>query len=257
MLKNIKRQVRTWEAQGRYTRVTRLLTITWVALHNASDYFRMGRLKTGLPSDDPTAAVYHVVRGPFGQPIRPMQVEQELADLIMFVSKKQPKRLVEIGTARGGTLMLLCRFAAPDATIISVDLPYGRNGGGYPRWKEPIYKTFAGVEQTLHLLRADSHSEQTVEEVRSLLPGGKADFILIDADHSYAGVKTDYLNFSTMIAAGGTIALHDIVENGEDPSIDVARFWGELVMQYPERTETMVHNPDQEGYGLGLLHFSE
>lgn len=68
--------------------------------------------------------------------------------------------------------------------MVSVDLPCGRNGDGYPRWRERPYRSFTRRHPTLHLIRANSLAVETVETVRSLTDGNTLDFILIDAYHS-------------------------------------------------------------------------
>ncbi|MEM2849487.1 MAG: CmcI family methyltransferase, partial [Candidatus Bathyarchaeia archaeon] len=75
--------------------------------------------------------------------IKPNQIEYEIAKLLELVRNIKPNFILEIGTADGGSLFLFTRVAQPDATIISIDLPGGKFGGGYPKWKIPIYKAFA------------------------------------------------------------------------------------------------------------------
>jgi len=54
--------------------------------------------------------------------------------------------------------------------LISIDLPGGPFGGGYPAWKIPLYKSFARYPtQRIHLLRCDSHDQKTLEMVRGFL----------------------------------------------------------------------------------------
>jgi len=102
-------------------------------------------------------------------PILMSQVRSEVAELGRLLQTAAPKRSLEIGTNYGGTLLMLCRLSLPDATIISVDLPLGRFGGGYPRRKVPLFRKFPKFAQQLHLLRADSHSPQTKERILSIL----------------------------------------------------------------------------------------
>ncbi|MEM4004410.1 MAG: class I SAM-dependent methyltransferase, partial [Desulfurococcaceae archaeon] len=80
-------------------------------------------------------------------------------------------------TASGGTLFLFCQVAEPDATVISVDLPGGLFGGGYPEWRIPLYKSFAKEGQRIHLIRVDSHDPKTLEIVKRILGDIKLDLI--------------------------------------------------------------------------------
>ncbi|MEM1990703.1 MAG: hypothetical protein QW782_08765 [Candidatus Bathyarchaeia archaeon] len=96
-----------------------------------------------------------LIRGIFS--ISPIQINEEIAQLLNLLAELKPKTLLEIGTANGGTLFLFCQVAEPDATIISIDLPGGPFGGGYPEWRIPLYKSFAKERQRIHLIRGNSH----------------------------------------------------------------------------------------------------
>jgi cephalosporin hydroxylase len=104
----------------------------------------------------------------FGVSIKPSQVRYEVAKLLEVVAELRPRVVLEIGTAGGGTLFLFTRVADPEAKIISIDLPGGPFGGGYPRWKIPLYKSFSRGRQKIYLLRRDSHDPRTLEEVRRI-----------------------------------------------------------------------------------------
>lgn len=257
VIEALKFHIRQWEQSNRHGWLTRSATFLWLSIQNMRDWCAIGRVRRGLARDcfpgDVDGAVREVCEGTFGSAIRPMQVPKELSGLIREVEAARPEGVLEIGTARGGTLLLLCRFSAPDAAIVSVDLPYGRNGGGYPRWKEPYYRDFIRANQTLHLMRADSHAPATVERVGCIAGERGFDFILIDADHSYDGVKRDYLNYRPLLAPGGILALHDVLPNLGDPSIDVNRFWTELENDPLIRTETIIADPRQGMYGIGIV----
>ena len=98
--------------------------------------------------------------------IRPIQIKEEFIELLKIFQELNPKYILEIGTANGGTLFCFCKLARDDATIISIDLPEGPFGGGYPEWKMPIYQAFKKEKQNLYLLRKDSHKNETLEEVK-------------------------------------------------------------------------------------------
>src|SRR4051794_37782358 len=75
---------------------------------------------------------------PFGVELPCGQVRAEVLGMLEAVSAERPQRVLEIGTAGGGTLFLLAFAAHRDAEIVSVDLPQGEFGGGYPVWKMPL-----------------------------------------------------------------------------------------------------------------------
>jgi len=124
----------------------------------------------------------------FSIDIRPSQEKSEIIELLHLLNKYKTKYILEIGTERGGTLFLFSRVAYPYSTIISIDLPGGSFGKGYPFYKIPIFKSF-GNNKKIFLLRMNSHNIQTLERVKKILGSKKIDFLFIDGDHKYDGVK--------------------------------------------------------------------
>jgi cephalosporin hydroxylase len=181
--------------------------------------------------------------------LAPLQVREEIMTLLTRLGKRPPRRVVELGTARGGTLFLFTRVAGPDATFVSVDMEEGPFGGGYPRTHSPLLKSFARGHQTIHLVRGDTHSPVTMERVRQAA-GGPVDLLFIDADHTYDGVRADYEMYAPLVVSGGLIALHDIVEGPPEAVGEVPRFWREL---RGTGTEEIVADWGQGGYGIGLV----
>jgi predicted O-methyltransferase YrrM len=182
--------------------------------------------------------------------IRPIQIKEEFVELLKIFQELNPKYILEIGTANGGSLFCFCKLAQDDATIISIDLPERPFGGGYPEWKIPIYQAFAKENQKLYLLRKDSHQQETLEEVKKILNGKELDFLFIDGDHSYEGVKKDFEMYSPLVRKEGIIAFHDIINN--DPTrldIEVPKFWLEVKDRYLFK-EIII---DKINYGLGIL----
>ncbi len=180
--------------------------------------------------------------------LQPIQVEAELASLLEDVKRLNPHTIVEIGTSMGGTLYLWTRLARPDATIVSVDLPGGQFGGGYSPLRAPIYRRFAREHQKLHLMRADSHENSTLDQVKSLFGGRSIDFLFIDGDHTYEGVRKDWEMYSPLVRPGGLVVFHDVAGNYD--TTQVKRFWDGIKTDYQYR-EYMVHPRGQ--YGIGVL----
>ncbi len=183
--------------------------------------------------------------------IRPAQVQDEILELLRILDEIKPKIVIEIGTAGGGTLFLFSRVASEEATIISIDLPGGKFGGGYPNWMTPLYKTFGLPKQKLHLIRANSHSQETLERVKNILNNRKVDFLFIDGDHTYEGVKRDFEMYSPLVKEGGIIAFHDIVIHPPETGCEVSKFWDEIKKKY-EYVE-IIEDQNQDWGGIGLL----
>lgn len=188
----------------------------------------------------------------FFKSIKPMQSRDEITRFFSHILELRPKCVVEIGTCHGGTLYLWCQAAAPDALIVSIDLPEGEFGGGYPPERIPLYQSFAKPGQRLNLIRGDSHKKETLQELESSLGGQKVDFLFIDGDHRYEGVRADFEAYSRLVRPGGIIALHDIVERPAQPDLEVHRFWSELRQKY-STLEFIERAPDLRKIGLGLV----
>lgn len=176
------------------------------------------------------------------RPILMGQERSEIVRLARLLEGLAPKRSLEIGTNYGGTLFLLCSVSAPDAKIISVDLPYGPFGGGYPRRKIPLFRKFPKGSQKLHLIRADSHSADTKNRIVDILGGEMLDYLFIDGDHTYEGVSQDFETYSPLVRSGGIVAFHDIVTYKENAGCRVAEFWRDIKQRYNRHLE-IVENP--------------
>ena len=181
------------------------------------------------------------------------QVKEEITSFLGILKNKQPKIILEIGTEKGGTLFLFSRMASSDAKIISVDLPAGKFGAGYPGWRIPLYKSFARENQKLYLVRDDSHNQKTLRNVKKILNGQKADFLFIDGDHTYDGVKKDFEMYSPLVKKGGLIAFHDICPGLERKVGGVPNFWQEIKKDFNYRE--IVQDWNQGGYGIGIIYY--
>ncbi|MGH7992284.1 MAG: class I SAM-dependent methyltransferase [Limisphaerales bacterium] len=185
--------------------------------------------------------------------IYPGQIRSEYVRLATLVQERKPQVIVEIGTANGGTLVAWCALAQPRAVIVSIDLPGGMHGGGYAYWRSFIYRRFAQPEQSLHLWRADSHLPGTRERLQTLLPPQGIDFLFIDGDHTYEGVKADFEMYSPLVRKGGLVALHDICVHPPEMDCHVDQFWREVQQKY--KTSEIIENEKQGGLGIGVVFF--
>lgn len=182
--------------------------------------------------------------------IRPSQVPSELHRLAEIIGEIRPERALEIGTFKGGTLCLLARLSSASASIISVDLPGGEFGGGYSKIRSALYHSFSKFFQHIRLIRGNSHSDQVLKEVSKDKP---LDYIFIDGDHSYEGVKKDFIMYSPLVRSGGVIAFHDIAEHPASTGCDVKRFWDEIKPSH--KHEEIIESKNQGWAGIGVLYF--
>ncbi len=210
-----------------------------------------GFLRARRPETTPVAIIKFIWTAGQGL-ICPAQVKSELSGLLNWMAgRPAPRAVLEIGTARGGTLFCWCAMAAPDATVISLDLPGGIHGGGYPGWKIQLYRRFASASQRIHLLRGDSHSQAMLDAVKKLVPPGGLDFLFIDGDHTLAGVRQDYEMYSPLVRSGGAIVFHDVCLHRAELDCHVDKLWNPL-KQGRDHWE-FIENPAQGMYGIGVI----
>lgn len=167
-----------------------------------------------------------------------MQNSAEMEALLDLYRERKPKRVLEIGTSFGGTLYHWLQNAEPGTLVVSVDSHVDgiNNQGLYQEWVPP------GVK--LCVIGGDSRAPETVEMVRGLGPYG---WCFIDGDHSYEGVRDDWLHYGPMMEGRGVLCLHDILAE----HVGVPRLWRAISGRYP-RTREIVgpHEPGSPEWGL-------
>jgi predicted O-methyltransferase YrrM len=249
----LRRRVKTFHREGRHAWLVFPSKWAWHAVKGLRDLAYVPAILLGLkrhsPSDGET--LVDVIFDRYGGALRPIQNRTELTELWRLVEALRPRMVIEIGTAGGGTLFLLSRAAEADATLISVDLPGGMFGGGYPRWKARLFGRLVLPGQELHLIRGNSHEPSTHRAVARALGARKVDLLFIDGDHTYEGVRQDFEQYRSLVRPGGLIAFHDVLPSRFDPHIGVAKLWAELKERH--QTIEIVEDYDQGAFGLGIL----
>lgn len=184
-----------------------------------------------------------------------VQKPGELAGLLRLLAADPPRRVVEIGTAWGGTLWAFCQVATPDAVLVSIDLPSGGPYGNVP-WADDAlrFKYFQRPEQRIVVLPLDSQDAATAGMAAEALGGQPADLVFIDGDHRYESVKRDFELYSPLATPGGVMALHDIAPYPALDVCDVERLWRELEPRYRSQAivseEFFWHGTDWGGIGV-------
>jgi len=183
--------------------------------------------------------------------LHPAQVDGEIIGLLKLATERQVQRVLEIGTAQGGTTFLLSRAIPSTRWTLSIDLR--------PRHTR-VLKFFNAPDRSFHALAGSSIAPAALQQVEVLLGGAPVDLLFIDGDHSYEGVKADYAHYRRFVRPGGLIVFHDIVPvaNTGSPTAGhrwvggVPEFWHEVRAQ-GSRSWEFVENWSQGGFGIGVL----
>jgi predicted O-methyltransferase YrrM len=181
--------------------------------------------------------------------IRPQQSTSEFLELAKLIKDHNCSYILEIGTYRGGTLFVSSQLAAANATIVSIDFSTTLFGHLYRAAQAPLLHSFIRKGQSLSLLRKDSHQDSTLETILQCLKGHKLDYLFIDGDHRYMGVKKDFEMYSPLVREGGMIAFHDIAP--KDDMESVPKFWQEIKKSFKHRE--IIHQNKAEAMGIGVL----
>lgn len=176
--------------------------------------------------------------------IKTLQIPSEITRLARTVAALKPKIILEIGTARGGTLLIWSSIASEE--VITCDLEHSAA-------QKPLLEALPppGSKCRVTLVTGNSHDAAFKQRVAHALHGRKADFIFIDGDHTVEGVTADYNDYQEFVRPGGIIAFHDIVESQPLVTNQVYHLW--KTIKPNAVTEEFVNDPKQCGFGIGII----
>lgn len=216
------------------------------------------------------------------------QIRQEITELYDLVSRHfddrdttQPYNILEIGTKYGGTFYLWNCINDSDGMNISIDVSDGGiHGGISEKEMDDRDNTFKELFGNCRFIRGNSHHNYTqyllaceilhpnlpklntdLKNLGSLIiPENTIDFLFIDGDHSYSGVKQDFEQYSQFVKHGGLISFHDIQisKRHHDRNVYVGEFWQELKASGKYKTSEIIYpdtdDLDQRWGGIGVIH---
>lgn len=169
------------------------------------------------------------------------QDRDEILGAARMVRELAPKRIVDLGLFRGGT-MFVWHNAAPACRYLGVDTP------GTPDKVLADMRSWLRPGEDCAMLLEDTRVPPTAEKAARFL-GGPIDFLFIDADHYYDSVSRDFAVWSAHVRPGGLIGFHDIKDEGV-PHLEVWRLWAEIKASGWECREFF--GPPDHQYGLGM-----
>jgi predicted O-methyltransferase YrrM len=115
------------------------------------------------------------------------------------------KRLAEIGVWHGVTTCLLRSAMAPDGVLFAVDpYPSGRLGFSTQQIiaKSGVRRIRNGEVLWLRTTGVGAANDRRVADLG-------VDYVFIDGDHSFDGLRRDWESWSPLILPGGIVCLHD------------------------------------------------
>jgi len=109
-------------------------------------------------------------------------------------------------------------------------------------------------------MHGDSQTTEQRARLQRVLGGRPIDFLFIDGDHGYDGVRADYELYAPLVRPGGIVAFHDIIQDhgsrfGRKTGCwtgEVHQLWAEIRDDHAEYLE-FVEDPEQDGFGIGVL----
>lgn len=154
-----------------------------------------------------------------------------------LIRNLKPKKVLCVGS-KYGFIPAICAIACRDNKIGKVDFVdagmdmnavgklAGSHWGGVGFWKKCNPRRYFGKFDLQNYL--DLYV-MTTEEFAKKYSKRKYDYIHIDGDHSYKGVKLDFDLFWMRLNKGGFIAFHDIASPDKDGNIyGTRKFWKEI-----------------------------
>ncbi len=149
-----------------------------------------------------------------------------------FLLVIKPKRILCVGS-RMGYIPAICALACQENNkgfVDFVDAGYDQDNpnhwGGNGFWKKvDPNKHFSFLDVNQYLKTYVMTSETFANKYKH-----QYDYIYIDADHSYKGVKNDFRLFWSKLRKNGFMVFHDITVKKEEgvPPFGVWKFWKEI-----------------------------
>lgn len=160
-------------------------------------------------------------------------------------------RVAEIGCLMGRSAAIMSLHADTVTTIDIFDnydlIQDEAQRAHYKEISSMFPHNCVSVSQALSVYKNITVLEGTSELLASL---GEFDFIFLDGDHSYEGVKKDYQNAMKVLAPNGQIAFHD--SNVHEPGMGVWQLMDEL-----KKERDLVVTPYWDGGVITLLKVRE
>jgi predicted O-methyltransferase YrrM len=123
------------------------------------------------------------------------------------------RRIVEIGSYRGRSTIVLARAAPPGAEVIAID-PHAGNDRGPQQWVgtadegEADHMAFVANLARAGVAERVRHVRRRSQDALDAVPP-PIDLLYIDGAHAYGPASQDIAGWGARVAPGGTLLIHD------------------------------------------------
>lgn len=179
----------------------------------------------------------------------PSQRPDEIRPLIDLMRDRGVRTYLEVGARHGDTFHEVMTSLPVGSRGVAVDLPGAAWGISSSRAHLlSAAKDLRKRGYDIAVILADSRS---IEAVKAAATHGPYGAVMIDGDHRYDGVKSDWLFYGAM---GSLIAFHDIDGEGRramsGEPVEVPRLWREIKAEGYECREFI---GAERGMGIGVV----
>jgi len=197
------------------------------------------------------------------------QRRDEFTMFLDLVRRAQPRVVLEIGTAQGGSFAALCQVCPTDATMISMDRCIN---DARPRPDDPVNRDIyngpllmaeqgGGIHhlkrsgQTTITINGWSYAPMVMEQLKGVLGGRTIDLIFHDASHEADMAIRDFYLYWPLVSEGGIFASHDICPHPSDAKCNKSEAWDRFKEEADCSAiyEFRCHPRRGEGMGIGIL----
>lgn len=189
-----------------------------------------------------------------------LQKPDEFAPLLDLLTVRKPKIILEIGVGNCGSTWAFSKLPSVEH-IICIDLPSGPWGGSEKSLTEQRLEYIqCHSKAKIYYIAGNSQNKECYEAVTRELARNlplEIDFLFIDGDHSYNGVKTDFLTYSPLVSKPGLIGFHDIAPHDPSSGCEVEKFWAEIkVSGIPEdKYSEFIQLSEPSWGGIGIVEW--
>ncbi len=141
-----------------------------------------------------------------------MTTTEKLALFGIIKKFNKPIIAAEIGSYLGASACFICKALKPNSKLICIDtwendaMQYGNDIDGEKRdtYQEFINNT---LDFSSSIIEMRGWSNQVSDKVQNIYKN--LNFLFIDGDHNYEGVKQDWALYKPMLKKGSIVAFHD------------------------------------------------